>query len=150
MARVSRTHRGFNLIEVVIVLLVLGVLAWLVVPQFSSASNDVRRGSMSASLSLVRGSLELYRIEHHGRYPALRTIAEQLTLPTTPDGATPPTAEEGYDGDYPLGPYLPMIPENPACRTNTVGDGPPGSSAWYYNEATGEFRPNDSAAGRGL
>ncbi len=137
---------GFTLIEVLIVAAFLAILAWAVIPQFSSAASDVRTGAMTTRLSAVRGALELYRIQHGGRYPALRTFVAQLTEATRADGSV---AAVGTDG-YPLGPYLQSMPVNPATQTDTIGDGPPGSSAWYYNEATGEFRANDSEESRAM
>jgi type II secretion system protein G len=137
---------GFTLVEVLIVAVILGILAWIVVPQFSSAASDVRTSVMTTNLSAVRGALELYKIQHGGRHPTMRTLADQLTLASRTDGAT---AALGTDG-YPLGPYLQEIPVNPATQTNTVGNGPVGTSAWYYNETTGEFRANDTDADRSM
>jgi general secretion pathway protein G len=137
---------GFTLVEVLIVAAILAVLAWIVIPQFSSAASDVRSGTMTTHLSAVRGALELYRIQHGGRYPAIRTFVDQLTEASRADGAVAAIGTEGY----PLGPYLQEIPVNPATQTDTVSDGPPGTSAWYYNEANGEFRANDCEESRAM
>ena len=58
------------------------------------------------------------------------------------DGSTAPVSTPGYD----YGPYLQLFPINPATNGSTVGNGPVGASNWYYDEATGDFRANDSAA----
>lgn len=146
MSRPSRSLSGFTLVEVLIVAAVLGILAWVVAPQFSSAASDVRASSLTTRLSAVRGALELYKIQHGGKYPAMRTFVDQLMLASRNDGTTASSGAEGY----PLGPYLQSIPDNPSTRTNTIGNGPLGSSAWYYNELTGEFRANDTDENRSM
>ncbi len=135
-----------NLTEVLIVCAFLGVLAWVVVPQFSSAAGDVKRGALTNSLSIVRSALEVYRVQHGGRYPAQRSLREQLTQVSRPDGATSAT----FAPEYMLGPYLQDIPCNPYTLTNSVGVGPVGTSAWFYDETTGEFRANDSEENRAM
>ncbi|MBK8266847.1 MAG: hypothetical protein IPK83_00465 [Planctomycetes bacterium] len=43
-----------------------------------------------------------------------------------------------------FGPYLNKIPANPFAESaaDSVDDGAIGTSAWYYDEMTGEFRAN--------
>lgn len=140
MPRKARRHGGFTLVEVLIVAIVLGILAAVVVPQFSSATADARLGTLTGRLAFVRNALELYRDDHEGAYPRLATFREQMLGVSRSDGTT---AEVGA-GDCNLGPYLQRLPVNPYTGTDTVGGGPPGSSAWHYDEQTGEFRANDS------
>jgi hypothetical protein len=55
-------------------------------------------------------------------------------------GTTDISGREGKD----FGPYLHDIPVNPYNGHNTVGGGQVGTSAWFYDAKTGEFRANDS------
>jgi general secretion pathway protein G len=121
-------RKAFTLVELLIVVIILGILAAVVVPQFSDASDDARLSSLMTNLQTIRGQIELYKIQH-GSYPATATFANDMT-----------TAAGGY------GPYLQTIPNNPYTNTNTIGVGAAGSSAWKYVEATGTFTANDDAA----
>ncbi|MHC5022323.1 MAG: type II secretion system protein [Planctomycetota bacterium] len=58
-----RRLRAFTLIEILIVVVILGILAAIVIPQFSDASDDAARSSAQATLSLVREQIELYQFK---------------------------------------------------------------------------------------
>lgn len=133
--------RAFTLVEVLIVVIILGILAAVVVPQFSAASQEDGLHKLQRNLELVRQGIERYKAEHEGRYPTLVKFAAQLTLGSDPAG------QAGSD----FGPYLLAIPENPFTGNSTVTNEAPGpGKGWYYDEITGEFRANDSEAHRSL
>jgi len=125
----SKTRNAFTIVEILIVVIVLGILAAIVVPQFSDASMNAKEDSLEANVQIVRGQIHLYRLEHNA-YPTLTGFAAALT---------------GKNDRH--GPYLQSIPNNPYWTrdpnmANSVGNGDAGTSAWYYNETTGEFREN--------
>ena len=62
---------AFTLVELLIVVVILGILAAVVVPQFSDASTDARVSSLTTNLQTIRGQLELYKLQHNGNYPTL-------------------------------------------------------------------------------
>lgn len=67
-----RTNRkGFTLVEILIVVVILGILAAIVVPQFTSASTEAVKGALQSQLQTVSSQLELYRVRHTGAYPTL-------------------------------------------------------------------------------
>jgi len=134
----SRTRQsGFTLVEILIVVIILGILAAIVIPQFTEASSDARLSSMTSDLQTVRSQLELFKVQHLDVYPALATFGDQLTGTTDINGDT-----DGTD----FGPYLHRIPTNPFTNTTTVGSGEVGTSAWFYNATTGAFNANDTEA----
>lgn len=136
--------RAFTLVEVMIVVLVLGILAAVVVPQFTQAGDDSKLRTLQTHLQVVRSQLQLYKLQHNENWPALATFSNQLTLASKADGTTAAVGTSGY----PFGPYLQAIPNNPYLTTsaNTVSAGAVGTSAWYYNQTTGEFKANDTSA----
>jgi general secretion pathway protein G len=134
---------GFTLVEILIVVILLGVLAAIVIPQFSDASNEAREATLAENLDMVRRQIELFRHHHVGVLPGEggRDIVEQLTERTDMHGIVAP------DGRY--GPYMQSFPTNPFTGTSTVemGTGAPGGGncGWFYNTETGAFYADDDA-----
>lgn len=130
MNRLSR-NRGFTLVEILIVVVILGVLASIVLPQFSSAADDARSTSTSAELQTLRTQLELYKAHHNDTPPTLAQLWDNLLQRTNADGT--------LDSSGKYGPYLVKSPMNPYTRSTTVAvDGSVAATdGWVYDEATG-------------
>ena len=78
------THRrtrksGFTLVEILIVVIILGILAAIVIPQFTSASQDARKSNMTSQLQSLRAQVELYKLQHRDTPPKLITKAVDRT-----------------------------------------------------------------------
>jgi len=114
-------HRnsGFTLVEILIDVVILGILAAVVIPQFTNASESARSSSLLTQLQTLRSQIELYQVQHNGDYPDFGhsdgTWA-QMTSKTTVEGSTEP------DGDY--GPYLQQEPVNPFTESANVAGTP--------------------------
>lgn len=128
---------AFTLVELLIVVIILGILAAVVIPQFSDASTDARVSSLVTNLATIRGQLEFYKMQHNGNYPTDdKTFPAQMTAGTTIGGAA------GTD----FGPYLQRVPNNPFTNTNTLSNTAGSGAAWYYNGVTGEFLADDGGS----
>src|SRR5947208_1835614 len=93
LARTRRT--GFTLVEILIVVVILGILAAIVIPQFTNASQDAQRGNIQTQLQSIRNQIELYRVKNNGVAPVLAgsggvagTAFSQLM--------TPPAGQQAY------------------------------------------------------
>jgi len=127
-----------------IVVVILGILASLVIPKFISAADTARQNSIMMTLHRMRSQIGLYQQQHLGSWPTLANIVNEMTLVSDALGNTAPLGTPGFQ----MGPYITFLPNNPNTGTATIGNvgGGGGASDWYYNEATGEFRANDSLA----
>ena len=95
----NRTRKAFTLIEILIVVVILGILAAVVIPQFTNAADDANAASVRTQLQTLRSQIELYRAEN---------------------GADPDLANTGW-ADMVGGGYLPGPPKNPLTGTNSFG-----------------------------
>ncbi len=104
------TKSGFTLVEILIVVIILGILAAIVIPQFTSASQDARKNSLTSQLQTIRSQLELYKLQHLDNLPTTliggSPDSTQLTNKSDNTGAT------GTTTAYAFGPYLQAAPTN--------------------------------------
>ncbi|MGE3107919.1 MAG: type II secretion system protein [Phycisphaerales bacterium] len=64
-----RVRKAFTLVEILIVVVILGILAAIVVPQFTSASQEAQAGNVATQLQTIRSQIELFRVKNNGNYP---------------------------------------------------------------------------------
>jgi len=103
---VRRNRNGFTLVEILIVVIILGILAAIVIPQFTSASTDARKNSLTSQLQTVRSQIELYKLQHNDSLPDFTTNQWlQMTSQTDVTGDTAATTKD-------FGPYLQQAPIN--------------------------------------
>ena len=138
MVRSYRSIRkGFTLIEILIVVIILGILAAIVIPQFSSASNDARKSNVQSTVQTLRSQIALYKLQHQDTLPDLVTNWNPMLLKTDASGSTTPAA-----GVQTFGPYMQDTPTNSLNGKQNVVDG-------TGNSATATGFVYDYAAGAG-
>ena len=57
---INRAKRAFTLIEILIVVVILGILAAIVIPQFTDAADDAQLASVQSQIQTIRGQVELF------------------------------------------------------------------------------------------
>jgi general secretion pathway protein G len=95
---------GFTLIELMVVLVIIGVLAALIVPNVLDRADDARSTAARTDVNNLMQALKLYRLDNQ-RYPTSEQGLQALVArPTT--GPTPPNWK----------PYLERLPNDPWGR----------------------------------
>lgn len=111
----TRRKSGFTLIEILIVVVILGILAAIVIPQFTNASEAAKGSNVVSQLQTIRSQIELYQVQHDGVYPDLTADWDQLIKKTDRNGD--PDADAA---DLKYGPYLQQPPQNPLMADSTT------------------------------
>ena len=122
----KRNSRGFTLVEILIVVIILGILAAIVIPQFTSASSDARNNSLASTLQTMRGQIELFKIQHGDTPPAQTALTVVLTGKTS----TADTTQVNTAGTF--GPYVQQFPINPLNGWSTVAAAAGANVGWVY------------------
>jgi general secretion pathway protein G len=98
------SQRGFTLLELMVVVVILGILAALVVPKVMSRPDEARVTASRQDVASLMQALQLYRLDNQ-RYPTTEQGLQALV--TRPDSAPiPPNWKpEGYVGRLPKDPW---------------------------------------------
>lgn len=156
-ASVLSAPRAFTLIEVLIVVVVVGLLATLVIPQFSSANQQARQNSLKDELQYLRTQITVFKAQHQEVPPGYPN-GDPMAVPTASAFASQMVQHSDVNCNvtqpvspaYPYGPYLKQLPVDPMnnlCTLALVGNNQPmpapdGTTGWTYKPQTQEVMAN--------
>ena len=99
----NRAARGFTLIEIMVVVVIMGVLAALVVPKLLSRTSESKVAAAKVDIATVMQALKLYKLDN-SRYPSTEQGLQALLVK--------PTAGPAANG-WKAGGYLEKMPKDP-------------------------------------
>ncbi len=149
-----KAKSGFTLVEILIVVVILGILAAIVIPQFTGASTEAKESSLMSNLQAMRSQIELYKIQHNDLLPGEEGTGPLDPLKVATDSArftlamTSKTNQAGQVGvlvEHRFGPYMRAVPSNPFIDTDpsvVEVDGTAGGAVngWHLTTTTGVNR----------
>ena len=112
--RTRRLSKAFTLVEILIVVVILGILAAIVVPQFTNAANDARDGNIATQESTLQNQVELFQAR---------------------EGAYPDFDADGWDTMI-AGGYIKEAPVNPYNGLSAVGAAGDDDIGWEWDGDT--------------
>jgi general secretion pathway protein G len=146
-----RIDRAFTLVEILIVVVILGILATVVIPQFSNASQQARENTLKDELQYLRTQVAVFKAQHQDvppgypggnptATPTMQNLNDQLTLYTDINCNVAGQASSVFA----YGPYLSQLPANSIngmTTFETVGNNQPmpaadGTTGWIYQPQT--------------
>ena len=103
MPTIAREEGGFTLLEVMVVVVILGILAALVVPQIIGRPDEARVIAARQDIATLMQALKLYRLDNQ-RYPTTEQGLQALTA--RPESAPIPP-------NWKAGGYVQRLPRDP-------------------------------------
>ena len=129
----KNTRRGFTLVELTVVILIIGVIATIAAPKFFDSLTSASEKSASQSLQVVRDAIELFKANNTG-YPGVVTATEAGLKADLADFIR---------NDFP---NCQVGKKDSTIMITLTGDPlsgvVDGSTAWAYDNVSGEFRIN--------
>lgn len=166
---------GFTLIEMLIVVIVLGILAMIIIPQITISTEDAKISTLQTNLAGIRSAIEVYYVQHSNIYPGEKDISggtgpndteaaeaflQQLTRYTNSSGAVTSVKDSTV---YKYGPYiktgsLPLnsfnelatVVANIGIDSITAARTVSGTGGWKVFPKTGVIFANDGESSGGV
>jgi len=112
-------RKAFTLIEILIVVILLAILAAIVIPMFSDATDQARQAKIDTDISSLESQIELYRAQTGGYPAALSDLITSVAAGVDVNGDGVVDASDTY------GPWIKEVPLNPdgTAYTYAAGNG---------------------------
>ncbi|MFT5170484.1 MAG: prepilin-type N-terminal cleavage/methylation domain-containing protein [Candidatus Marinamargulisbacteria bacterium] len=121
----NNSEKGFTMIELVVVLVLIGLIAGIAIPKYLDVTTNAKEKTLKGSITSIRDAVHM----HYAKSIQDGTVA----FPSL-------NATIFQDGSVPADVYTPtnsvtLTTENPISTFS-------GAGGWLYNEITGEVRAN--------
>jgi general secretion pathway protein G len=78
-----RSQKGFSLIEIMVVVVILGILASIVVPKIISRPDEARAVKAKQDVLAIQNALDLYKLDNNSYPTAEQGLQALVTKPTS-------------------------------------------------------------------
>jgi len=158
----QRSRAAFTLIEMLIVIVILGILAMVIIPQISTSTDDAKLSTLRTNLTSMRNVVEVYYAQHNNVYPGAvlggaatpsEAFVQQLTRYTDAAGNIATVKDATFKfGPYLKGGALAMNPFNnktdvtvDAVQADITVKASGGLTGWKFYAKTGVLIADDGA-----
>jgi len=120
--------RGFTLVEILIVVVILGILAAIVVPLMAGATQDAAVATAQTELNKVRRAVEVFMVSNENSLPAV----------VAGDGTWGEIVSRAYLREAPTNQYVGGANSRVISIANSADVAFQTGHGWIFDAATGE------------
>ena len=99
-ARITEDERGFTLVELLVVMLIIGLLAAIAIPSFFNQRDKAKDATAKEAVRTAQTAMETYNTDNNGSYlnadPAKLKVIESTLSAANALTAVPTTSGKGY------------------------------------------------------
>jgi general secretion pathway protein G len=133
----NQVRKAFTLVEILIVVVILGILAAIVIPQFTSATQDAQAGNLKAQLQTLQSQIELFRARNNNTHPFATADWDALLGDGDRDGTFYEAGEEQYVKKAPTNPGFPGGDAAGANLIEVAAATGSATAGWVYDDSAG-------------
>ncbi len=125
------SRRAFTLVEILIVVVILGILAALVIPNFTRATEDSTRSALARQLQSINSQIEIYRARNAGGFPTNDVTSPMADAGSNFGWGVMVSAE--YFKEAPMNPYTGSRVVVAGTEADAIAhSGTDSSVGWYF------------------
>lgn len=115
-------QRGFTIVELLIVIVVIGILAAIVIVAYNGIQTQANEASVKSDLSTIAKKIELFKVRSNlGRYPATMSELDSMDIRVT-------------QGSYEVDRYNYYYCRSPDYQHYSIGVAAVGGSTYYLTD----------------
>jgi len=108
--------RGFTLVEIILVIVLIGIMAAIIVPKFAGQTDKAKIAATKANIETLRSAIRIYQGNNDGALPS--ALSDLVTT------------------------YIKAIPEEAITPSSNVRNSNDGNGGWVYVSSSGEVSVN--------
>ena len=93
----SNVHKGFTLIELVVVVAIIGILSLMIIPQFQATTRDAKEKEWRQNCTTISSAITMFQSQNEGKFPNAKDLKNYIA------GGFPSSADIDGIGGNPEG-----------------------------------------------